>query len=357
MLIFDAGIDAMSDLTAPVPALAALPFITGIDHYMPAATPPTGTISVVEIPRGGDGPISVNVPNWAGSTDRVTVQFNDFHLTRPIVPDPPVDVTATGGPLQATVDWEPPADDGGSKLLGYRVLDDQGAVVAETAAGTTRIDVIGLEAGSLPSFRVVAVNAEGPSEPSVPTTPVSIGPATISFSDVDGTHPFFAEITWAAELGVALGYPDGTFRPTEPLTRQAVAAYLHRFAGEPAGPFPDPGFSDVPATHPFYDEIAWLVSIGLAEGFPDGTFRPGAPLSRQEVAALLHRAFGAPAGPFPDPGFSDVPATHLFYDEIAWLASTGISAGYPDGTFRPSTTISRQEMMAIFYRSTTAAPS
>src|SRR5690606_7070997 len=54
------------------------------------------------------------------------------------------------------------------------------------------------------------------------------------FADVPADHPFAAAIAWAAGAGVVAGYPDGTFAPTAPLTRQALAAVLHRMAGSPA---------------------------------------------------------------------------------------------------------------------------
>src|SRR5262245_28192933 len=91
-------------------------------------------------------------------------------------------------------------------------------------------------------------------------------------------------------------------------------------------------FSDVSCTHPLHGEIAWLVGEGLANGYADGTFRPGVTLSRQAVAAMLFRGAGSPVGPFPDPGFSDVPLSHPFFDEIAWMVDEGLAAGYADGT-------------------------
>jgi hypothetical protein len=51
----------------------------------------------------------------------------------------------------------------------------------------------------------------------------------VVFSDVPAGHPFAHDIYWLAETGVTTGYPDGTFRPDEPVTRQAMAAFLHRF--------------------------------------------------------------------------------------------------------------------------------
>lgn len=49
-----------------------------------------------------------------------------------------------------------------------------------------------------------------------------------SFSDVSPGHPFYDEIEWLAHAGITTGYPDGTFRPGAPVTRQAMAAYLER---------------------------------------------------------------------------------------------------------------------------------
>ena len=85
---------------------------------------------------------------------------------------------------------------------------------------------------------------------------------------------------------------DGTFRPTSNVTRQAAAVYLYNMAGKPAGPFPNPGFKDVSTTHPFYNEISWLVATGISGGFPDDTFRPANTVTRQSVAVYLHRYDG-----------------------------------------------------------------
>jgi hypothetical protein len=177
-----------------------------------------------------------------------------------------------------------------------------------------------------------------------------VGEASVTFTDVPGDHRFFDTITWAAETDVAAGYADGTFGPTRSVSRQAMAAFLYRVMGEPTGPFPAPPFSDVPAGHPFHDEIAWMASSGVAGGYPDGTFRPTEPVSRQAMAGFLHRLSGEPEGPFPDPGFTDVADTHQFFEEISWLADAGIADGFPDGTFRPADAVSRQTMTVFLYR-------
>jgi triacylglycerol esterase/lipase EstA (alpha/beta hydrolase family) len=79
VFVYDEGADGASDLTAPIPAYFAITFLTGVDLFIPGATPPTGTTLVVLTPRGGGGKTQViNVRNWASSTDGITVQFRDY---------------------------------------------------------------------------------------------------------------------------------------------------------------------------------------------------------------------------------------------------------------------------------------
>jgi hypothetical protein len=174
--------------------------------------------------------------------------------------------------------------------------------------------------------------------------------AARSFSDVPPGHPFRAEIGWAAERFIVDGYPDGTFRPGAPIDRQAAVAMLHRFVGGPQEPVPDPRFTDVPRRHTFHHEVAWAADEGVSDGFPDGTFRPVHKVHRGALVALLHRLSGAPGGPFPNPGFTDITPGHPFYEEIAWARTVGISLGQPDGTFGPDQVVTRQALAAMLTR-------
>ena len=169
-----------------------------------------------------------------------------------------------------------------------------------------------------------------------------------SFWDVSEGSAFCGSILWAADRGITTGYRDGSFRPTSALSRQAMAAFLWRFQGEPAGP--QPAFTDVGPGHPFADAIGWLASTGLSTGYEDGSFRPEAPLSRQAMAAFLWRLAGSPTSGVPPASFTDVGAGHPFELAIAWLAATGISTGYDDGSFRPDVPLSRQAMVAFLER-------
>jgi hypothetical protein len=76
---YDLGNNGVTDLSTPIPFFHAIPFLTGVDYYLPASTPPDSTISLELSPRGGGGRTQVvNVPNWASSTDRISVQFQDY---------------------------------------------------------------------------------------------------------------------------------------------------------------------------------------------------------------------------------------------------------------------------------------
>jgi hypothetical protein len=79
---FDEETDGATDLSAPMPTFAGLPFLTGVDLFIPASgsETPDDTVAVVSTPRGGGGKeVSLNVPNWTSSSDRISVQFSD-HL-------------------------------------------------------------------------------------------------------------------------------------------------------------------------------------------------------------------------------------------------------------------------------------
>jgi len=76
---FDAGSDRVTDLAAPLPALYALPFITGMDVYVPATARHDDPVRITATSRTApDQRVTVNVPNWPSTDDHVSVQFWDF---------------------------------------------------------------------------------------------------------------------------------------------------------------------------------------------------------------------------------------------------------------------------------------
>ncbi|TML91850.1 MAG: alpha/beta hydrolase [Actinobacteria bacterium] len=79
LFAFDHKLDGVTDLSAPIPVFAALPFISGADVSLPASDPPDRTIQIAATPRGGGGTVeNLNVPNWASSTNFTSIQLRDF---------------------------------------------------------------------------------------------------------------------------------------------------------------------------------------------------------------------------------------------------------------------------------------
>jgi pimeloyl-ACP methyl ester carboxylesterase len=76
---FDIGSDGVTDLTAPHPVLFSLPFLTGMDVFIPATDPPDRTVEVAMTARTAGGETAVvNIPNWVSSQHHTSIQFRDF---------------------------------------------------------------------------------------------------------------------------------------------------------------------------------------------------------------------------------------------------------------------------------------
>lgn len=174
--------------------------------------------------------------------------------------------------------------------------------------------------------------------------------ASDGWPDVVDANPFHDDIGWLADVAGATGYPDGTFRPTAAVSRQALVQLLWQMSGSPAGPFPPHGFSDVAVDHPFATAIAWASDEVVVTGYPDGTFRPGGVVSRQAATAVLYRLAAMHANSYPSPPFSDVGGGHRFRVPIGWAAATNLADGFGDGTFRPTDAVSRQALAALLHR-------
>ncbi|WP_284329306.1 S-layer homology domain-containing protein [Demequina litorisediminis] len=98
----------------------------------------------------------------------------------------------------------------------------------------------------------------------------------------------------------------------------------------------------------------WLAKKGITTGWPDGTFRPRDNISREAMAAFLYRASGDSHWYEGAALFTDVPRSAKFYREIDWLATEGITTGNDTGygcrEYRPKDAISREAMAAFLYR-------
>jgi serine protease len=123
-------------------------------------------------------------------------------------------------------------------------------------------------------------------------------PAVSPFRDVLTGQLFYMEMAWLAESGISTGWvaADGsrTYRPFQPISRDAMAAFMYRMAGSP--PFAEPAispFRDVLPGQQFYQEMAWLADAGISTGWAElggiRSYRPFQPINRDAMAAFMYR--------------------------------------------------------------------
>jgi Tol biopolymer transport system component len=122
-------------------------------------------------------------------------------------------------------------------------------------------------------------------------SPAFADPSVPTFVDVPKTHPFSFEIEWMAATGISEGFQPGpTYRPAVAVSRAAMSAFMFRLAGATFADPATPTFSDVSAGHPFFTEVEWMASERITTGFQPGpTYRPSSPVSRQAMSAFMQR--------------------------------------------------------------------
>lgn len=122
------------------------------------------------------------------------------------------------------------------------------------------------------------------------------------------------------------------------LTGGTVAPFMVQAPAQAQSTFPD-----VPSSYWAEKFIQPLAARGIIAGFPDGTFRPEEPVTRAQFAAMINRAFNKPfvRNPF---DFTDVPRTYWAYDAIQKAYRMGFMAGFPGGEFQPDQNIFRMQI-------------
>lgn len=172
----------------------------------------------------------------------------------------------------------------------------------------------------------------------------AVSASAVAFKDVSG---HWAETTinrWVS-LGYINGYPDGTFRPKESITRTefaVVANNAFNYQNKQAIYFPD-----VATTFWGYAEIQKAYAAGYMRGDTNGTFRPKANVTRQEAAVMLANIKGLAVGGSA-PYYSDSGSISSWArGSVNAVTAAGYMSGYPDGSFRPKSQISRAEVVTM----------
>ena len=193
------------------------------------------------------------------------------------------------------------------------------------------------------------------------TMPADNRTVTVTYTKNGGHHPRpkpTVEIEDDDALGLnttdhfayIVGYGNGEVRPQNNITRAEVATIFFRLLTDDVRDenlTKTNRYSDVAATSWYNTAVSTLSSMGIITGYPDGTFRPNAAITRAEFAAIASRFEKLTQG---SASFTDVPDTHWAVRYINFAATRGWVTGYEDGTFKPEHSITRAEVAAVTCR-------
>ena len=259
----------------------------------------------------------------AGQPDAAT--FMQAYIASPVTPPPTATATITAVPPTATAS-------------------------ATTVPGGTSTNTPFPSATAAPpsatATRVPTTATTSPVPPSATTTP-----CVASFLDVHPNDYFYAGVNYLYCLnrGVISGYSDGFFRPYNNVTRAQATKIVVLAFGLPIYTPAQPTFSDVPAESTFYSVIETAAHAGIISGYSDGTFQPSNIVTRGQLTKITVLTAGWPISTSTSQTFSDVPAGNVFFHYIETAVGQGIISGYSDGTFQPSNPVTRGQTAKIVY--------
>lgn len=170
-----------------------------------------------------------------------------------------------------------------------------------------------------------------------------------TYSPVTFVNRRAAELNRRDHTAFLVGYAEGTFGPECNMTRAEVTTMFARLLTEQieADKTYSNTFNDVAKDCWAANYIGYMQQFGIVTGYEDGSFRPDAPVTRAEFAAIASRFEKLTQG---SASFTDVPDTHWAVKYINFAATRGWVTGYEDGTFKPEHSITRAEVAAVTCR-------
>ncbi len=179
------------------------------------------------------------------------------------------------------------------------------------------------------------------------------GIVTLPFTDVSADDWFYDPVCYVYSQGLMTGTSATTFEPNTSLSRAMLVAVLHRLEGSPAASAGD--FSDVASGDWYAQAVNWAASVGVVNGFDDGTFQPNAAITREQMAAILRNyaaykgldvtATGSLAN------YSDAASVSNWAKEsVAWAVDQGLISGMTVDTLQPQGLSTRAQVAAVLQR-------
>ena len=193
----------------------------------------------------------------------------------------------------------------------------------------------------------------GNSSPGGMSAPTTTPAPTSAFRDLPSSHWAYGYVKALAEKNVINGYDDGTFRPSNNVTREEFVKMIISATGMlQAGA--ECEFSDVPAGAWYYEYVASAYAKEIVSGMDEGAFGIGTNITRQDVAVIAARIIKRLKGTVPETvesTLTDIDTVSDYAtDSVKLLNGMGIINGYDDGSFMPKNTLTRAEAAAIISR-------
>ena len=163
------------------------------------------------------------------------------------------------------------------------------------------------------------------------------------FSDVPSSKYFAEAVYDLAERNIIGGYPDGTFKPGNSITRGQAAAMIAKLMKLDTDNVKNPRFKDVSRGNGYYKAIAAMAEKGIIRGYGDGRFGPNDPITRGQMASILVKAFDLPRYDFSShkSPFEDVKKGTGHDSNILNIYRLGITGGTAPDRFSPNVSITR----------------
>ncbi len=170
------------------------------------------------------------------------------------------------------------------------------------------------------------------------------------FTDVPKTAWYRADVEYVWQHGIMKGISATKFGPDTKMTRAMFVTVLYRMEGSPSVEgMQIPAFTDIGAKW-CYDAIIWAYNAGVTLGKTATTFAPNDSITRAEIVTMVYRYSGSPTVSGV-PNFTDAASVGAWArDAIIWATSVGVVNGYTDGSFGPNKTALRSEMAAMLHR-------
>ena len=177
---------------------------------------------------------------------------------------------------------------------------------------------------------------------------ISAKARAVEFSDVSNDQPYASAVSQLTERKIIGGYPDGTFKPEASITRGQAAAIIAKLLNLDTKIVKNPKFKDVSPKTGNYGAIATVVEKGIFRGYADGRFGPHDQITRAQMSSILIKAFKFNTLTYmQSTPFKDIDRLSSHQESVYTLYKLGIAFGTSETTFSPNKPITRGEA-AIF---------